>query len=108
MDFYRAARQLGLKLGTWPVKLTHQHGAEVDATHWSKSYHLYLNKWEGEVPGTDPLQDAMREVLQMAIAHQHAGQLAEARALYEEILKVQPSHAEAKANLAAIVTNENA
>jgi GT2 family glycosyltransferase len=45
MDFCRSARQAGLRLGTWPVCLTHQSGGNFAAAAWSESYRLYLEKW---------------------------------------------------------------
>jgi protein O-GlcNAc transferase len=44
MDFCRTARNLGLRLGTWPVAITHQsQNSFGDA--WKKRYASYLQKW---------------------------------------------------------------
>jgi GT2 family glycosyltransferase len=45
MDFCRTARQNGLKLGTWPICLTHQSGGAFGTEQWQKSYRTYLDKW---------------------------------------------------------------
>jgi len=44
MDFCRTARSLGLRLGTWPIALTHQsRGGFGD--EWRRCYPEYLAKW---------------------------------------------------------------
>lgn len=45
MDFCRAARQAGLRLGTWPICLTHQSGGNFAAAAWGEKYRVYLEKW---------------------------------------------------------------
>jgi GT2 family glycosyltransferase len=45
MDFCRSARQRGLRLGTWPIWLTHQSGGAFGTPAWNDAYHLYLEKW---------------------------------------------------------------
>ncbi len=45
MDFCRSARQRGLRLGTWPICLTHESDGSYGTPHWMKSYALYLEKW---------------------------------------------------------------
>lgn len=44
LDFCRTARSLGLRLGTWPISITHQseagHGEE-----WLNCYASYIAKW---------------------------------------------------------------
>jgi GT2 family glycosyltransferase len=45
MDFCRSARQAGLRLGTWPVCLTHQSAGNFGGEHWQQKYQLYINKW---------------------------------------------------------------
>jgi GT2 family glycosyltransferase len=45
MDFCRTARQNGLKLGIWPISLTHQSAGAVGSEQWRKSYGTYLGKW---------------------------------------------------------------
>lgn len=115
MDFCRSATKAGLKLGTWPIKLTHQSGGAFGSAQWRAKYQLYKNKWEpGAIANrmitTDKaltertlnLQQAMNEVLQMAVQHQNAGRLAQAENLYLEILNIESNHAEANHNLGVI------
>ena len=46
MDFCRSARDKELKLGTWPVSLTHQSKGAFDSQHWREKCCLYLDKWK--------------------------------------------------------------
>jgi GT2 family glycosyltransferase len=45
LDFCRSARQAGLRLGTWPVCLTHQSGGSFESSAWLTAYDQYLRKW---------------------------------------------------------------
>lgn len=45
MDFCRSARQRGLRLGTWPICLTHQSGGSYGTQKWREKYRLYIEKW---------------------------------------------------------------
>jgi GT2 family glycosyltransferase len=45
MDFCRSARAKGLRLGTWPICLTHQSGGNFAADAWKEKYRLYCEKW---------------------------------------------------------------
>jgi GT2 family glycosyltransferase len=47
LDFCRTARQQGLRLGTWPIAITHQSGGRID-DRWRQALQLYRAKW-GEV-----------------------------------------------------------
>lgn len=47
MDFCRSARTKGLRLGTWPICITHQSGGAFGSQRWIEKYRLYLEKWEG-------------------------------------------------------------
>jgi GT2 family glycosyltransferase len=44
LDFCRAAVQRGLRLGTWPIAVTHQSGGNL-GSQWAKAYRVYLGKW---------------------------------------------------------------
>lgn len=99
MDFCRTARQAGLKLGTWPLKLTHQSGGAFGTLHWTEKCRHYFNKWESEKANHLALQDAISEVFNDALEHQQAGRVEQAALLYQEILKIQPNHADANHNL---------
>jgi GT2 family glycosyltransferase len=46
LDFCRAARRAGLRLGTWPICLTHQStGTAYESAPWLNAYDKYLQKW---------------------------------------------------------------
>jgi GT2 family glycosyltransferase len=45
MDFCRSARSKGLKLGTWPICLTHESSGSFGTPHWVSAYRKYLEKW---------------------------------------------------------------
>ena len=45
MDFCRTARQKGLRLGTWPICLTHRSGGAFSSPPWIEKYRLYCEKW---------------------------------------------------------------
>ena len=44
MDFCRTARQAGLRLGTWPIVLTHRSGGNFGAD-WQRALADYQAKW---------------------------------------------------------------
>ncbi|HSH71491.1 MAG TPA: tetratricopeptide repeat protein [Methylophilaceae bacterium] len=114
MDFCRSARNAGLTLGTWPIRLTHQSEGAFGSQLWRQKYARYLDKWDAvtkhEVAGylsetsqkELELQQAMNEVLQLALHQQKEGELELATKLYLEILNIQPRHAEANHNLGVI------
>jgi GT2 family glycosyltransferase len=45
MDFCRSARARGLRLGTWPISLTHQSRGGYDSAAWQAARELYFAKW---------------------------------------------------------------
>jgi GT2 family glycosyltransferase len=45
MDFCRTARLRGLRLGTWPICITHQSVGVFGSPEWRASYARYLEKW---------------------------------------------------------------
>jgi len=45
MDFCRSARQQGLRLGTWPICLTHQSVGAMGSEGWKEMYRQYVEKW---------------------------------------------------------------
>jgi hypothetical protein len=45
MDFCRAARAMDLRLGTWPVAITHQSEGGFGSNDWLESYKKYVAKW---------------------------------------------------------------
>lgn len=60
---------------------------------------------QDEITHTQQLQQAMNNVLQMALEHQLAGEIEDAQQLYLEIIDIQPKHAEANHNLGVIEAN---
>jgi len=46
MDFCRSARRNELRLGTWPICLTHQSGGAFNSPGWRDKFLLYREKWE--------------------------------------------------------------
>jgi len=45
MDFCRSARQRGLRMGTWPICLTHQSCGSFGTEQWRQRYRGYIEKW---------------------------------------------------------------
>lgn len=45
IDFCRTARERGLKLGTWPIAMTHQSKGKFGTPDWFVRYERYLAKW---------------------------------------------------------------
>jgi len=46
LDFCRSARLAGLRLGTWPICMTHQsNGLAFESAPWINAYGKYLKKW---------------------------------------------------------------
>jgi GT2 family glycosyltransferase len=45
LDFCRTATNKGLKLGTWPIALTHQSSGVFGNQSWKDAYQMYLRKW---------------------------------------------------------------
>lgn len=45
IDFCRAARCANLRLGTWPIAMTHQSKGRLGSAEWWEKYHAYIAKW---------------------------------------------------------------
>jgi GT2 family glycosyltransferase len=45
LDFCRTARTNGLRLGTWPICVTHQSSGAANARMWTENHRRYLEKW---------------------------------------------------------------
>lgn len=45
LDFCRSAREHRLRLGTWPIGVTHQSGGGFGSESWWQGYRDYLDKW---------------------------------------------------------------
>lgn len=115
LDFCRTARQAGLTLGTWIIKLTHQSAGAFGTLQWREKHQKYINKWEDPMTQNmqatenidarhinQELQQVVDEVLEMALEHQDAGREEQAEQLYQEILDIKPNHAVANYNLGVI------
>ena len=45
LDFCRTARQKAMRLGTWPISVTHQSRGAFGTDSWTAALHEYRNKW---------------------------------------------------------------
>ena len=45
MDLCRTSRSKSLRLGTWPIGVTHQSVGIVGSQSWWNAYRVYLDKW---------------------------------------------------------------
>ena len=45
LDFSRQANAKGLKVGTWPIGITHVSGGAFGSASWKKARELYRKKW---------------------------------------------------------------
>jgi GT2 family glycosyltransferase len=45
LDFCRAARTAGLRLGTWPIAMTHRSSGNPYGDEWNGALELYREKW---------------------------------------------------------------
>ncbi len=107
VDFCRTARAAGLRLGVWPLAVTHQSGASIGSKAWFAKLHAYFDKWNSPLASAPvdtqaALQQAMNDVLQSALQAHAAGDLAQAARLYHEILHADAHHADALYHLALI------
>lgn len=48
IDFCRMAVAAGLRLGTWPITVTHRSHGNYDSGAWRKGAAEYLGKWDDE------------------------------------------------------------
>jgi hypothetical protein len=46
LDFSRQARAAKLKVGTWPIAVTHGSGGEFESAAWRHGLKVYREKWE--------------------------------------------------------------
>jgi GT2 family glycosyltransferase len=46
LDFCRSARERGLRLGTWPICITHQSRGAFGTPRWQANYLQYCQKWQ--------------------------------------------------------------
>lgn len=45
LDFCRSARRAGLKVGTWPIAITHQSHGNYTSESWTRAEATYASKW---------------------------------------------------------------
>lgn len=45
LDFCRNATKAGLRLGTWPIAVTHASGGRFGSSEWQAAAALYFEKW---------------------------------------------------------------
>jgi GT2 family glycosyltransferase len=50
LDFSRQARAAGLKMGTWPIAVTHVSGGVFESDAWKRGLELYREKWGTALP----------------------------------------------------------
>ena len=51
LDFSRQANRAGLKVGTWPIAVTHSSGGSYNTDGWRRNLALYREKWSAPTPG---------------------------------------------------------
>lgn len=111
LDFSRTCVQADLRLGVWPVALTHQSKGAAGSQSWYEQFQVYLRKWESaeaevQHPLTAEIQAVIAEVFELAVQAHQTGDLAQAAQLYEEILKIDRHHALTVHNLALILWSQ--
>jgi hypothetical protein len=47
LDFCRSAQRSGLRLGTWPIAITHDSGGSFGSESFKQAARAYLDKWRG-------------------------------------------------------------
>jgi GT2 family glycosyltransferase len=45
VDFCRTCHRAGLRLGTWPIAVTHASGGRYGTPEWEEALKLYRSKW---------------------------------------------------------------
>jgi predicted O-linked N-acetylglucosamine transferase (SPINDLY family) len=122
MDFCRNARTKGLRLGTWPLCLTHQSGGAFSSPAWVEKRRMYQEKWKFSetmmekpdrvAPTAPDLQKSIRSVLehhkmfQSALEHQKAGRFPEAKVMCQQILHTKQDYHKALHLLGLIAHQE--
>jgi SAM-dependent methyltransferase len=118
LDFCRSATQAGLRLGTWPLALTHQSGGAFGSPAWQQKYALYAAKWKEEAPpishGTTHTAqaavsaDPVAEALSAADEFEVSGQFNYALNVYQEVIKHYEGHGETHYRLGKLAQRLNA
>lgn len=47
LDFCLTAKQAGLRLGVWPLSVTHQSAGRFDSPEWKAASEVFSRKWHG-------------------------------------------------------------
>lgn len=47
LDFSLTARRAGLRLGVWPISVTHQSRGNFDGPEWKEASGVFARKWDG-------------------------------------------------------------
>jgi GT2 family glycosyltransferase len=55
VDFCRTALSAGLRLGTWPIAVTHASAGQFGSPRWNEAYALYVQKWADSPPISIPV-----------------------------------------------------
>lgn len=140
LDFCRTARNQDLRLGVWPMHITHQSLGAFNSDGWKQTYLMYLDKWQetaffkhngtfmtstdalatpatatptpaATTPATGAsaaLKAAIQTVMQEAHTLEQAGDLAQAQAMYQEVLQISPHYAPALSALAQVLQHSGA
>ncbi len=45
LDFCRSCERAGLRMGTWPIAVSHDSGGSLGSAEWHRAYEAYLEKW---------------------------------------------------------------
>jgi hypothetical protein len=56
LDFCRRAHQRGLRIGTWPIAVTHGSQGGYESAQWVEAMQKYSDKWPVEEPRSEPEQ----------------------------------------------------
>ena len=69
LDFCRTAKTKGLKIGTWPISVTHQSGGSFGSDSWKDGYRKYLEKWNQPMSQTPMHHNHNPDLLQIIPKH---------------------------------------
>ena len=58
LDFCRSALEAQLRLGTWPIAVTHDSGGAYDSSAFKEAARMYLDKWRDRRPATSDAPSA--------------------------------------------------
>ena len=99
LDLCRTARQKGLRLGTWPLRLVHASGGEAFTIPWLEALERYQSKWHE--PRRAPEVDRYVRFRQ-GRAFERDRRWAEAETIYQQLLAEQPRHSGLLLRLSAV------